>query len=174
MEAELISATTSALVMRMPVAGKKRRHQHHFPGKNYEVGQYTYQSLTVSRVFPTNGPAGSQIRISGAGFSSIKDPASVLVNNKEALIVSASDTLIVAEIPAEAGTGPVMVKVDGMEAKGQDFRYQAIQDIKPLTGGANTRVTINGEGFENTVEGNIVDFNGKPATVVTATATQSW
>jgi hypothetical protein len=171
-EAELISATATALVMRMPAAGKSGGISISYREKNYEVGQYTYQSLTVSRVFPTNGPAGSQIRISGAGFSSIKDPASVLVNNKEALIVSASDTLIVAEIPAAAGTGPVMVKVDGMEAKGQDFRYQAVQDIKPLSGGAHTRVTINGEGFENTVEGNIVDFNGKPATVVTASATQ--
>ena len=168
-EAEVISATSKSIVVRMPAGGKTGSLLVEIGNKAYEVGQYTYQSLTVSRVFPTNGPAGSQIRISGAGFSSIKSPAVVLVNNNEALIVSATDTLIVAEIPVDAGTGAVVVKVDGMEAKGQSFKYQAISGIKPLSGGANTRVTIRGSGFETTTTGNTIDFNGKEASVVSAT-----
>ncbi|QEC42581.1 IPT/TIG domain-containing protein [Pseudobacter ginsenosidimutans] len=171
-DAEMVSATSEALVLRMPVAGKTGNLSFVYQEKTYEVGQYTYQALTVSRVFPNNGTVGSQIRISGAGFSSVKEPAAVLVNGKAALIVSVTDTLIVAEIPAEAGTGPVTVKVDGMEAKGQDFKYQAISAIKPLSGGAATRVTIRGSGFESTTDGNIIDFNGKPATVISATETE--
>ncbi|MBO9636489.1 MAG: IPT/TIG domain-containing protein [Chitinophagaceae bacterium] len=58
------------------------------------------------------------------------------------------------------------------EAKGQDFKYQAVNTNKPLTGGPNTKVSIKGSGFENTPEGNIIDFNGKPATVVAATETE--
>lgn len=171
-DAEMVSATSQALVLRMPVNGKTGNLSFVYQDKTYEVGQYTYQALTVSRVFPNNGTVGSQIRISGAGFSSVKEPAAVLVNGKVSLIVSVTDTLIVAEIPADAGTGPVTVKVDGMEAKGQDFKYQAISTIKPLSGGANTRVAIKGSGFETTLEGNIIDFNGKPATVVSATETE--
>ena len=171
-DAEMVSATSEALVVRMPDAGKTGNLSFVYQDKTYDVGQYTYQALTVSRVFPNNGTVGSQIRISGAGFSSVKEPATVLVNGRDALIVSVTDTLIVAEIPADAGTGPVTVKVDGMEAKGQDFKYQAISAIKPLSGGANTRVAIRGSGFETTPEGNIIDFNGKPATVVSATETE--
>lgn len=171
-DAEMVSATSEALVVRMPASGKTGNIAFVYADKTYEVGAYTYQALTVSRVFPNNGTVGSQIRISGAGFSSIKEPAVVAVNGKPALIVSVTDTLIVAEIPVDAGTGPVTVKVDGMQAKGQDFKYQAVGTIKPLTGGANTKVSIRGSGFETTPEGNIIDFNGKPATVVSATETE--
>lgn len=171
-EAEMVSVTAEAMVVRMPASGKTGNIAFVYADKTYEVGQYTYQSLTVSRVFPNNGTVGSQIRISGAGFSSVKEPATVAVNGKAALIVSVTDTLIVAEIPLEAGTGAVTVKVDGMEAKGQDFKYQAVSGIKPLTGGAGTKVSIKGSGFETTSEGNIIDFNGKPATVVSATETE--
>lgn len=167
--AEVISATANAVVVRMPANGKTGELTVAIRDKAYTVGSYTYQALSVTRVFPNNGTTGSQIRISGTGFSSIKAPATVSVNSKDALIVSASDTLIVAEIPADAGTGPVVVTVDGSEARGQDFKFQLVTAIKPLTGGANTRVTISGSGFETTTTGNMIDFNGKPATVVSAT-----
>ncbi len=170
--AEVISATANAVVVRMPADGKTGELSVAIRDKFYKIGSYTYQALSVTRVFPNNGTTGSQIRISGTGFSSIKGPATVSVNSKDALIVSASDTLIVAEIPVDAGTGPVVVKVDGMEAKGQDFKFQLVTGIKPLTGGANTRVTISGSGFETTTTGNMVDFNGKSATVVSATETE--
>lgn len=171
-EADVISATASAVVVRMPVNGKTGGLSLVVRGKTYEVGQYAYQSLSVTRVFPNNGTTGSQIRISGTGFSSIREPATVFVNGKDALIVSANDTLIVAEIPADAGSGPVLVKVDGIEAKGQDFKFQIVTGIKPLTGGANTRVTIKGSGFETIAANNVVDFNGKIAIVESATETE--
>jgi hypothetical protein len=171
-DAEVISATSKAVVVRMPANGKSGELSIDIRNKPYKVGAYTYQALSVTRVFPNNGTSGSQIRISGTGFSSIKGPATVSVNSKDAMIVSASDTLIVAEIPMDAGSGPVVVKVDGMQAKGQDFKFQLVTGIKPLTGGANTRVTIKGSGFETTTAGNIIDFNGKAATVVSATETE--
>ncbi|MCE5177934.1 MAG: hypothetical protein LLF81_02155 [Porphyromonadaceae bacterium] len=33
-----------------------------------EVGTYTYQSLSVQRISPVNGPAGTNVRITGEGF----------------------------------------------------------------------------------------------------------
>ncbi len=139
----------------MPANGKTGALSLTIREKAFEVGQYTYQALSIAKVYPNNGTSGTQIRISGTGFSSVKEPATVLVNGNNALIVSASDTLIVAEIPANAGSGPVVVKVDGREVKGQDFRFQLITGIKPLSGGANTRVKIKGSGFETTLTGNV-------------------
>lgn len=121
----------------MPVGAASGNLDVKYRDKVLPIGTYTYQDLSVVRVFPTNGPAGSQIRIGGAGFGSVESPAAVYINNKKALVVSLTDTLIVAEVPNEAGTGAVMVKVDGKEAKGQNFIYQAIHSIKPLTGEGN-------------------------------------
>lgn len=168
-EAEVISATNVSIVIRIPEGGTTGKLVLKYGDKTIDIGTYTYQELSVARVFPANGPAGSQIRIGGAGFGSVDNPAKVFINAKEALVVSVTDTLIVAEIPVEAGSGAVMVKVDGKEAQGQNFKYQEIYSVKPLSGGANTRVTVTGEGFETLSAGNIVDFNGKQTTVLEAT-----
>ncbi|WP_316803159.1 IPT/TIG domain-containing protein [Pedobacter nototheniae] len=170
--AEVISATAEALVIRMPEGGTTGALTLKYDTQNFDIGPYTYQDLTITTVLPANGPAGSQIRITGAGFSSTTGLATVFINGKAALVVSVSDNLIVAEVPEEAGFGPIMVKVNGKEAKGQNFTCQAINAIKPLTGGKNTKVTITGTGFEELAAGNIVDFNGTAATVLEATKEQ--
>ena len=166
--AEVISATSTALVIRIPQGGSTGVLALKYNEQSFEVGQYVYQELSVKTISPANGPAGSQIRITGEGFSSIIGPATVTINGKPALVVSVSDHLIVAEVPADAGFGPITVKVNGKESTGQNFTYQAISSIKPLTGGKNTKITINGVGFEDLATGNIVDFNGTSATVVEA------
>ncbi|KKX49915.1 hypothetical protein L950_0213320 [Sphingobacterium sp. IITKGP-BTPF85] len=153
----------------MPTGGNTGKLVLSYNNQIMDVGTYTYQDLSVRQVFPANGPAGSQIRIGGTGFGSVSNPAEVFINEKKALVVSISDTLIVAEVPNEAGSGSVIVKVDGMNAKGQTFTYQAIKGIKPLTGGKDTRVVISGEGFEQLTTNNIVEFNGKKALVVEST-----
>lgn len=168
-DAAVISATATAVVIRIPVGGSTGKLVLSYDSKMMDVGTYTYQNLSVRQVFPANGPAGSQIRIGGTGFGSITHPAEVFINEKKALVVSISDTLIVAEVPNEAGSGSVLVKVDGMDAKGQNFTYQAIKGIKPLSGGKDTRVVISGEGFEQLTTQNIVEFNGKKALVVEST-----
>ncbi|TCC86313.1 IPT/TIG domain-containing protein [Pedobacter hiemivivus] len=167
--AEVISATESTIVVRMPEGGVTGALALTYDSRNFDLGQYIYQALSVQNVFPANGPAGSQIRITGAGFSSTTGPATVFINGKPALVVSVSDEIIVAEVPVDAGFGPIVVKVDGKEAKGQNFTYQAISNIKPLSGGKNTKVTITGVGFEELAAGNLIDFNGTSATVLEAT-----
>ena len=166
--AEVISATETTLVIRMPQGGSTGTLSLKYNEQNFEIGKYTYQDLSIKEVFPANGPAGSQIRITGEGFGSITGPATVLINGKPALVVSVSDNIIVAEVPADAGFGPVTVRVNGKESIGQNFVYQAVSDIKPLTGGKDTKVTINGVGFEVLAAGNLVDFNGTTATVLEA------
>lgn len=165
-QGEVINVNDTVLVVRVPENGKSGIITYSTDNKITDVGNYTYQALSVQSIFPFNGPAGTHLRISGAGFSSLKAPAEVLINGRKATVVSASDTLLVAEIPDEAGSGPVTVNVDGKTSVGPVFRFQSITGIKPLTGGAGTKVIINGVGFETAAT---VDFNGKPAVVVEVT-----
>ncbi|MCW3466378.1 IPT/TIG domain-containing protein [Chitinophaga nivalis] len=166
--AEVISATANAVVLRAPAKAITGPLTLQYQERSFNIGQYTYQALSVQRVTPLNGPAGSAINISGEGFGGTGKPASVFVNGKEAIVITASDTLLIAEVPADAGTGVVMVKVDGAVASGQEFTYQAITAIRPQTGGKNTKVTITGTGFDGLATGNVVTFNGKPAVVTEA------
>lgn len=169
-DAEVLSTTDTLLVVRAPEKGQSGTVTFSNGSKSLTVGEYTYQKLSVQKIFPPNGTAGTQIRISGAGFSSLKSPAEVLINGKSATVVSASDTSLVATVPEGAGSGPVTVKVDGMVSVGQPFQFQTISGIKPLTGGQGTRVMISGEGFAAAAADNVVEFNGKKAVVTEVTA----
>jgi len=168
LRADILSLQKNKIVVRAPKGGKTGAVQVKSGSNQSDIGQYKYQSLSLKEIFPANGSAGAHINIMGQGFSSITDPAEVFINGKKSTVVSASDTLLVVEIPENAGSGTVQVKVNGFESSGPKFYYQAIQSIKPLTGGKGTHVTIKGTGFEKLVSGNTVDFNGKAAKVVEA------
>ena len=171
-EADVISQNDTVMVVRAPQQGQTGEIQYTNEDKTIKVGDYTYQALSIQRFTPGNGPAGMHIRISGAGFGSLNSPAEVLINGVKAIVVSVSDTLIVAEIPENAGSGPVTVQVDGKTSSGAAFTFQSITGIKPVTGGAGTKVTIKGAGFEALATGNLVDFNGIQAEVLEATPGQ--
>lgn len=162
----ILRAETGTLVIQVPEGGKTGMITIKNGTQSMDVGLYTYQTLSVLRVEPANGPAGSQISIYGQGFGSLVQPVRVSINGKNALIASASDTLLVAEIPEAVGNGPVEVFVDGKSAKGQNFIFQDILSVKPLSGGKSTRVRINGLGFDPVAEKNRVDFNGKLAKIL--------
>lgn len=167
-QAEVISQNDTAMVVRAPKEGQTGDIQYKIEDKTVIVGNYTYQELSVQSFTPGNGPAGMHIRISGAGFGSLNSPAEVLINGVKARVVSVSDTLIVAEIPENAGSGPVTVQVDGKTSSGAVFNFQSISGIKPVTGAAGTKVTIKGAGFDAVTTGNQVEFNGKQAEVLEA------
>jgi hypothetical protein len=166
--AQVVSVTPDAITIQAPVGGQSGDITLQVNGETLSIGKYTYQELSVQKISPANGGEGMLIRISGAGFSSLSGPAQVYINNKLATVTSAKDTLLVAEVPVGAGTGPVKVVVNGKEAAGQTFKFQSVTAIKPLTGGKGTRVRISGSGFDGVLTGNYVEFNGKAALVVKA------
>ncbi|UCJ05716.1 IPT/TIG domain-containing protein [Chitinophaga pendula] len=171
-QATLVSTQEQKLIVQAPVEGTTGAVTIRVGDQTTEVGNYTYQSLSVRDALPANGPAGASIRIVGEGFSSLKQPAVVTINGKTASIVSASDTAIVAEIPQDAGNGPIVVEVEGKTSTGPNFRYQSITTAQPLTGGTGTRVVIKGQGFESLAAQNKVTFNGLAAIVEEASAEQ--
>lgn len=168
---EVISATDSKLVVRSPQKGSTGILSLNIAGEIFEVGNYTYQALSVQSLKPDRAQGGAQIEIQGEGFSSVYRPPSVFFNGVEAKIINAVDTLLVVEVPEKGkGVGPVKVEVDAMESIGPDFSYMSVESMKPLTGGEGTNVTILGEGFEETLSKNKVSFGGLEATVKEASA----
>ncbi|SEL99584.1 IPT/TIG domain-containing protein [bacterium A37T11] len=169
--AEVLGAKSTELVVRAPEGGSTGAISLSTDGNKIDVGPYTYQTLSVQGISPFRAQVGAHLTIHGEGFSSLEGPAKVMVNGTDAEVVNATDTLLVVEVPRTgSGVGAVAVTVDNMEAEGPQFSYMAVRVVKPLSGGAKTRVTIQGEGFDDLVAGNVVTFNGKPASIVEAAA----
>lgn len=170
--AEVLSAKGTELVVRTPENGNTGTITLTRGSSTIEVGDYTYQRLSVQGISPQRAQVSSHIRIRGEGFGSLASPGKVRINGTDATVISATDTLVVAEVPDGSGTGPVEVIVDGMEATGPLFTYMAIREVKPLTGGVGTRVTIIGDGFDEIPANNVVTFAGTRTEVLEASATQ--
>ncbi|HVI44036.1 MAG TPA: IPT/TIG domain-containing protein [Chitinophaga sp.] len=169
--ARVMSANDTMIIAEAPKDGTTGPLSLSVGDQSIKGNPYTYQSLSVHGISPANGPAGTNIFISGAGFTSKDAPAEVTVNGKKAIVSNANDTLLVVAVPEGAGSGSIQVSLNGMKADGPVFTFQAITKIKPLTGAAGTTVTITGEGFRTNPAENIIAFNGKEATVVSASAT---
>lgn len=166
--AEVVSATSGYLVIMVPAGTGNGKIELKHGEQTFDVGTYTYQSLSLRRISPNRGPIGTNIRISGEGFSDPNKQATVTINGNPATIISLTDTLIITTVPANTSTGPVEVKVNDKSSVGPIFRVQAIFDILPKTGGKGTHVTLKGSGFETEAAKNIVTIKGKPAQVVQA------
>lgn len=168
-EGSVLSIQSDQLLVRSPKNGKSGIIQLKYADQTFEVGNYSYQSLSIHSILPNKGVVGSHVVIKGTGFGSLNAPAKVLFGEVEAIVGEASDTLLIAEVPASAISSPIEVIVDGMKSTGDRFVVQTIKSIKPNSGGPGTKVLIKGEGFDVDLKNNIVDFNGKIAQVLEGT-----
>jgi serine/threonine protein kinase, bacterial len=79
---------------------------------------------SISDFSPKSGTKNTVITIEGDGFGTDATKIIVYVNNKEAELVSVSNTSISVKVPARAFTGVVSVSVDGVVASyGVAFEY---------------------------------------------------
>jgi hypothetical protein len=169
--AQVLSANDTMLVVSAPEKGTTGVLAVSVGGHSVQGATYTFQALSVHAIAPMNGPAGTSVTISGTGFTSVDSPAVVTVNGIRAIVTNANDTTLVITIPAGAGPGPIHVAVNGENADGPTFSFQAISAIMPASGGAGTVVTITGQGFSTNASDNQVAFNGLAAQVQSATST---
>lgn len=168
-KAPIFQVTDTSLVVLAPVGGSTGPVSVMAGGQKSSPGTYTYQLLSIHSASPLNGPAGTNVTITGAGFIGKASLPVVTFNGRAAVVTTANDTTLVAAVPDSAGVGPIAIAVNGQSAAGPVFTYQHIDRITPLTGGTGTIVTIHGIGF-GTDPGKLrVDFNGVVTPVVSVT-----
>jgi len=141
-------------------------------GPNFTV--LTPVPLAIATITPSSGVVGSDVTITGTGFSATLAENIVKVNGVAATVKSATAVKLEVAIPANATTGPVTVEVKGKTVTGSVFTIVptlTLSDMQPATGPKSTEVTLTGTGFSLTPSDNKVKFNGKDATVKSATAT---
>jgi M6 family metalloprotease-like protein len=99
---------------------------------------FTVVSLgpVIKSLNPSSGQIGDTVTISGTGFGAETPWSTVQFNGPGAVIVTWSDTSIVAKVPIGATTGNVVVTVYGVDSKGVTFTVVPFGDCinDPFTG----------------------------------------
>ncbi|GAA5523399.1 IPT/TIG domain-containing protein [Aliifodinibius salicampi] len=104
-------------------------------GPTFTLSEAPEPQVTIQDINPKAGPAGTTVTISGTNFSPTATKNIVTFNGTQATVNSASTTELVTNVPNNATSGPVTVKVGTQTATGPTF-----------TVGNNAAPTITGEG----------------------------
>lgn len=106
--------------------------------------------LPTVRIDPVSGPVGTKVVIFGSGFGKDKGPNdSLSFNGHQAVIDQWKDTTIVAHVPLDAKSGPVVLRRgDAQRTVGQyDVKVPTVTGMTPATAPIGTMVKITGENF---------------------------
>ena len=130
-------------------------------------------TVVIDSISPIAGPVGSQVKIYGKGFSAIRINNEVSINAAKATVLEpASLNALIVEVPANATSGFVTLKVNNVIAQGPLFTVvdpPIIQSVSPLQGIEGYRVFITGLKLSQVTR---VDFNGVPGQIFSKTATE--
>ncbi len=118
---------------------------------------------SINSLSPSSDPPDSLVTISGSNFRATQQDSVVTFNSLAAAVASWSDTTIVARVPLNATTGPVVVTVGGIPSNGVVFTVLSapiIDGLSPSSGTSGTPVTIAGFNFGSSQGNSTVRFNG--------------
>lgn len=134
-------------------------------------------AVSIVSFSPGSGPVGTNVTISGAGFSATASQNTVAINGTSATIVSSTLNQLVVTVPAGATTGPISVTSPaGSATSANTFsvvsgQAPTITSFTPTIGGAGTTVSITGTNFRSTTIDDNVVLNTRVTKVSSATTT---
>ena len=133
---------------------------------------------TITSFSPESGYIGTTLRIVGTGFSDTSSDNMVTfecaedgaVDDKEAEVMSASNTVLVVKVPEGAISGAVRVIVGSEQAvSAREFVVKPeITSVDPERGAVGSVVKIVGTGFSSVSSANVVTFLGSSSEVTDA------
>ena len=103
----------------------------------------------IVSVSPTSGAAGTQVSITGSGFGSVQGSGTVQLGSRSGIVMSWSDTAVVATVATGSVSGTAQVRPSGTPSNSVPFMVitATIASISPTSAAAGTQVTITGSGF---------------------------
>ena len=118
------------------------------------LGFFLFSSMAYAEMFPSDGPPGTTVTISGEGFGEFKNTQAnrVEFQGVSALMQSWEPDFILVKVPLQARSGPVMVinGSDKREAGIFSVTNVRIASLNPPQAEAGSLLTIVGEHFGNT------------------------
>ena len=146
-------------------------------GNITSIARHGSAAVSITAFSPGGGPVGTNVTISGTGFSAVPSENTVSFNGVSAQVSSATSTQLVAVVPAGATTGPIAVEVTaGSATSSTSFTVGAtaaptVTGFTPTLATAGTPVTVTGTNFSAVPSENALELNITGAPVSSATAT---
>ncbi|MFH5884766.1 IPT/TIG domain-containing protein [Halalkalibaculum sp. DA3122] len=107
--------------------------------------------LAITGISPESGPMGTEVTISGTGFSPTASENIVTFNGVRAELNSASETELAAVVPGDATTGPVNVTVGNQTAEGPLFTVEVAGSLEVNI--STTGSSLDPDGYLLSLEG---------------------
>lgn len=130
----------------------------------------TVTAPSVVSITPQTGGPGTTVTITGSRFGAFQGTSLVTYSGINADLVSWSDNMIIAKIPANANSnGTFQVIVNGQVSNySQTFTTSnpIISFLSPQSGNADTQVTITGQYFGSVKGNSYVAFNAQQASIL--------
>lgn len=129
----------------------------------------------IERVSPTAGPPGIELEVVGRHF--VGD-ATMTLAGRALPVVSRSPNRWTVRVPDEARTGRIVVRTEGGEFRGPEFRVlprppaPEVADVRPRRGRPGAEVVIEGSNFSARPGETTVSIGGEAAVVRRATPTR--
>ena len=140
---------------------------------SYELAQsYVISSgPVITGVSPSSGAAGTTVSVAGIQFGNDQGSAVLWLGTKPGVIVSWTDTEIVATVATGSQSGTVQVRWDGWGSNTMPFGVATatITDVSPAAGPVGASVVISGSSFGAEQGSGQVWIGGVAATVTSWT-----
>jgi len=122
----------------------------------------------ITSLSASSGTLGTPVTIAGTSFGSSQGANTVAFNGFTSAPTSWSATSIIAPVPSQATTGPVVVTVNGIATNGVNFTVlrPTISNLSPSLGPSGMHVTIAGSNFQSTQANNTVSVGNLGASVI--------
>ena len=107
---------------------------------------------SITNVTPTSGSAGAQVTVTGSNFGPTAGSGGVWIGSTFGVVLSWTDTQIVASVASNSTTGTVQVRQSAAWSNSVPFTVPvaAITSVSPTNGVPGTVVTITGSRFGST------------------------
>lgn len=158
-------------------AGETARYRYDEAGNRLGIDRFPSSKLSVLSLVPVKAAVGSEVTLSGSGFSTTPAANSVRFGSAAGQVVSASAHRLVVKVPAGAGTGKVTVVVGSASAESSESFSLAqaaptVSEVTPNGAQAGADVVISGTGFAPDTADNVVRFKGAVAQVKAASESE--
>lgn len=134
----------------------------------------TVSTPNITSVTPTTAIAGTQITITGTGFGVSQSGGNVWLGSTYGVVVSWSDTQIIANVASGSSSGVAQVLQGGVWSNSVSLTVVTpnITSVSPSSGNAGTQITVTGTGFGATQGTGNVWLGSTYGVVVSWTDTQ--
>ncbi|MEJ7646522.1 MAG: IPT/TIG domain-containing protein [Chryseolinea sp.] len=137
--AAIAAATTTQLTSIVPIGATTGAISVETNGKVATGPIFTVTLVStpvITGIAPASGKASTPITITGENFGTDITAVKVFFNDKEAVILTITNTTITTTIPSKAGSGVVKMIMKGITYPGPAFLYQTSLTVTTLAGSA--------------------------------------